>query len=104
VLAEYESLDKAGRVRCCGGRPVHVADLRVAGAAGGCGGRGVGSPGRSAAGGCGRAGDTRLRKENERLRGELDRARVVIEAQGKLSALLDQLVNDSPANGSEPAP
>jgi transposase len=37
----------------------------------------------------------RLRRENERLAGELDRARQVIEVQGKLSALLEQLATDS---------
>ena len=44
----------------------------------------------------------RLRHENERLAAELDRARKVIEIQGKLSALLDQLASDSaPATGGE---
>ena len=33
----------------------------------------------------------RLRRENERLTAQLDKARTVIEVQGKLSALLDQL-------------
>jgi transposase len=37
----------------------------------------------------------RLRRENQRLAGELDRARKVIEVQGKLSALLAQLATDS---------
>jgi transposase len=36
-----------------------------------------------------------LRKENERLSKELDKARKVIEVQGKLSALLGQLASDS---------
>jgi transposase len=43
-----------------------------------------------------------LRRENERLRAELDKARRVIEVQGKLSALLGQLATDSPSAGSEP--
>ena len=38
---------------------------------------------------------TRLRKENQRLAGELGKARKVIEVQGKLSALLEQLATDS---------
>jgi hypothetical protein len=46
--------------------------------------------------------NTRLRKENEQLRVELDKARRVIEVQGKLSALLGQLSTDSPSSGSEP--
>ena len=47
------------------------------------------------------AGDPRdkeiakLRKDKERLTGELDKARKVIEVQGKLSALLEQLATDS---------
>lgn len=45
---------------------------------------------------------TRLRRENERLAGELDKARKVIEVQGKLSALLEQLATDSaPEMGGE---
>jgi transposase-like protein len=44
----------------------------------------------------------RLRRENERLGGELDKARKVIEIQGKLSALLEQLATDSaPETGGE---
>ena len=44
----------------------------------------------------------RLRRENERLVGELDKARRVIEVQGKLSALLEQLATDSaPTSGGE---
>ena len=37
----------------------------------------------------------RLRRENQRLAGELAKARRVIEVQGKLSALLEQLATDS---------
>ncbi len=37
----------------------------------------------------------RLRRENERLTTELGKARKVIEVQGKLSALLEQLATDS---------
>ena len=36
----------------------------------------------------------RLRKENQRLAGELGKARKVIEVQGKLSALLERLATD----------
>jgi transposase len=43
----------------------------------------------------------RLRKENERLAAELDKAQRVIEVQGKLSALLDQLATDSSSNERE---
>ena len=37
----------------------------------------------------------RLRKKNQRLQAELAKARKVIEVQGKLSALLEQLATDS---------
>ena len=44
----------------------------------------------------------RLRRENECLASELDKARKVIEIQGKLSALLEQLATDSaPNSGGE---
>jgi transposase len=48
-----------------------------------------------------RAGDPRdkeiakLKKDKERLSGQLDKARKVIEVQGKLSALLEELATDS---------
>ncbi len=41
--------------------------------------------------------NTRLRQRVDRLEGELDRARKVIEVQGKLSALLEELATDSAA-------
>ena len=45
--------------------------------------------------------NARLRAENERLAAELSKARKVIEVQGKLSALLDELATDSaPATSS----
>jgi transposase-like protein len=43
----------------------------------------------------------RLKKEVERLEGELDKSRRVVEIQGKLSALLEQLASDSTAANSE---
>ncbi len=48
--------------------------------------------------------NVRLRKRVERLEGELDTARRVIEVQGKLSALLEELATDSaqPRTGGEP--
>ena len=42
-----------------------------------------------------------LRKENEHLHKELDKARKVIEVQGKLSALLGELATDSAAAPGE---
>jgi len=43
----------------------------------------------------------RLRKDNDRLARELDKSRRVIEIQGKLSALLDQLASDSATENGE---
>ena len=48
--------------------------------------------------------NTRLRARVARLEADLDKARRVIEVQGKLSALLGQLATDSQGSGSEPTP
>jgi transposase-like protein len=48
--------------------------------------------------------NTRLRARVVRLEADLDKARRVIEVQGKLSALLGQLATDSQCSGSEPTP
>jgi transposase-like protein len=48
--------------------------------------------------------NAKLRRENERLAAELEKAQRVIEVQGKLSALLGQLATGSPSSGSEPTP
>lgn len=46
--------------------------------------------------------NVRLRARVARLEADLDKARRVIEVQGKLSALLGQLATDSQNSGSEP--
>lgn len=46
--------------------------------------------------------NTRLRARVARLEADLDKARRVIEVQGKLSALLGQLATDSQRSASEP--
>ena len=43
----------------------------------------------------------RLKREVDRLAGELDKQRRVVEIQGKLSALLEQLATDSKADNGE---
>ena len=48
--------------------------------------------------------NTRLRARVVRLEADLDKARRVIEVQGKLSALLGQLATDSQRSASEPTP
>jgi transposase len=48
--------------------------------------------------------NVRLRARVASLEAGLDKARRVIEVQGKLSALLGQLATDSTSSGSEPTP
>jgi transposase len=48
--------------------------------------------------------NARLRARVVRLEADLDKARRVIDVQGKLSALLGQLATDSQHSGSEPTP
>jgi transposase-like protein len=45
----------------------------------------------------------RLERDNARLRGQLERARKVIEVQGELSALLGELATGGATNDSEPS-
>jgi transposase-like protein len=105
ILAEYESLDKAGKGALLRREGLYSSlisawqkqrDKGVREALAAPVGRPPADPRDRE--------NTRLRKENERLRGELDKARRVIDVQGKLSALLGQLATDSPLIGSEPTP
>jgi transposase-like protein len=105
ILAEYESLDKAGKGALLRREGLYTSLIsawrqqRDQGAL-----AALAKPaGRPQADPADRE-NTRLRKENERLRAELDKARKVIEVQGKLSALLEQLATDSTNSGSEPTP
>jgi transposase len=105
VLAEYESLDKAGRGALLRREGLYTSLIsawrqqRDAGAL-----AALGSPaGRPAADPRDKE-IARLRREVARLDGELGKARTVIEVQGKLSALLGQLATDSPPGGSESTP
>ena len=45
--------------------------------------------------------NVKLRRQVERLEGELDKARKVIEVQGKLSALLEQFATDNASETGE---
>ena len=105
ILAEYEELDKAGKGALLRREGLYSSlisawrDQRDKGALAALAkpsGRPQGDPRERE--------NTKLRRENERLQAELDKARKVIEVQGKLSALLGQLATDSPASGSEPRP
>ena len=96
ILAEYETLDKAGKGALLRREGLYSSLLttwrqqRDRGAL-----EALAKPaGRAAADPRDRE-VARLRRENERLEGELDKAHKVIEVQGKLSALLEQLATDS---------
>jgi transposase len=105
VLAEYEELDKAGKgalLRREGLYTSLIAAWRTQRDQGAL--AALAKPaGRPAADSKDRE-IAKLRKENERIAAELEKARRVIEVQGKLSALLGQLATDSPTSGSEPTP
>jgi transposase len=97
ILDEYESLDKAGKgalLRREGLYTSLISAWRIQRDQGAL--QALAQPaGRPPADPRDRE-TARLRKENERLRAELDKARRVIEVQGKLSALLGHLATDSP--------
>lgn len=105
ILAEYEKLDKAGKgalLRREGLYTSLIASWRTQRDQGAL--AALAKPaGRPQADPKDRE-NARLRQENERLAAELEKARKVIEVQGKLSALLGQLATDSPTSGSEPTP
>jgi transposase len=106
ILAEYESLDRAGKGALLRREGLYTSlisawrEQREQGAL-----EALGKPaGRPSADARDRE-LARLRRENERLAAQLDKARTVIEVQGKLSALLDQLAtsgDDRPTSGGEP--
>jgi transposase len=106
ILAEYESLDRAGKGALLRREGLYTSlisawrEQREQGAL-----EALGKPaGRPSADVRDRE-LARLRRENERLAAQLDKARAVIEVQGKLSALLDQLAtsgDDRPTSGGEP--
>jgi transposase-like protein len=103
ILAEYEELDKAGQGALLRREGLYTSLISAWRLQRDQGARAaLAAPaGRPPADPRDRE-NTRLRKENERLTAELDKARKVIEVQGKLSALLGQLATDSPISGSEP--
>ena len=102
VLAEYEAADRAGKGALLRREGLYSSlisawrDQRDSGALQGLGRSSGPAPADPA-----QREAARLRKENERLASELDKARKVIEVQSKLSALLDTLATDSSRNDSE---
>jgi transposase-like protein len=104
ILAEYERLDKAGKgalLRREGLYTSLISEWRKQRDRGAL--QALAKPrGRPPADPVERE-NARLRRENQRLAVELDKARKVIEVQGKLSALLQNLATDSvPPTGGEP--
>ena len=104
VLSEYDSLDKAGKGALLRREGLYSSLIsawrqqRDQGAL-----RALAQPvGRPPADPVDREA-ARLRARVARLEADLDKARKVIEVQGKLSALLEQLATDSQNSGSEPA-
>jgi transposase len=102
VLAEYEAADRAGRGALLRREGLYSSlisawrdqrDKGVLEALSRSSGAAPADPAQREA--------ARLRKENERLTSELDKARKVIEVQSKLSALLDTLATDSSSKNSE---
>ena len=98
ILEEYERLDREGKGALLRREGLYTpADLGVAQAAGPGRGGGVGASGRPAeVDHRPRPELARLRADIQRLETELATARTVIEVQGKLSVLLDQLATSSP--------
>ncbi len=102
MLAEYEAANRAGRGALLRREGLYSSlisawrDQRDAGAL-----QGLARPSGAAPGDPAQRESARLRKENERLAADLDKARKVIEVQSKLSALLDTLATDSSRNDSE---
>lgn len=105
ILAEYEELDKAGKgalLRREGLYTSLISAWRVQRDQGAL--AALAKPAGRPQADVKDRDNAKLRKEVERLTAELDKARKVIEVQGKLSALLGQLATDSPSIGSEPTP
>ncbi|MGP5254380.1 hypothetical protein CIK81_01565 [Brachybacterium sp. JB7] len=96
ILAEYENADREGRGALLRREGLYTSlisawrDQRDRGAKEALGRSGGAAPATAA-----QNEAARLRKENERLRSDLDKAEAVIEVQGKLSALLDQFSTSS---------
>jgi transposase-like protein len=96
IIAEYESLDRDGKGELLRREELYTSLLsewrrqRDRGAIEAL----AGKPGRPPLDPVERE-NTRLRHRVERLEDDLSRARSVIEMQGKVSALLEELVTDS---------
>jgi transposase len=103
VLAEYDTAgpgEKGAVLRRHGLYSSHVTEWRKARDAGALAGLSA-TRGRPPADPMERE-NARLQKENERLARELANARLVIEVQGKVSALLEQLSSSAEPDSTRP--
>lgn len=102
ILEEYETADKAGKGAIMRREDLYTSLITTWRAQRDRGGiQALGrSPGAPKATPDARE-VARLRKENARLKADLEKSRVVIEVQGKLSALLDTLASDSSSDPRE---
>ena len=101
ILTEYEALPRSARGEMCAGRACTLPDQHLDPPTRRGGHGGVGPSGRTKQADPRDREVARLKKEVERLEGELDKSTRVVEIQGKLSALLKQLASDSTAANSE---
>ena len=104
ILAEYETLDRDGKgalLRREGLYTSLISEWRKQRDRGAL--QALGTPSGRAPVDPVERENARLRRRVEQLEGELGKARRVIQVQGKLSALLEQLATDSaPPTGGEP--
>lgn len=102
VLAEYDAADRGGKGALLRREGLYTSlitswrEQRDKGAL-----KALGKPSGAAPADPAQREVARLRKENQRLTDDLDKARQVIEVQSKLSALLDTLATDSSRKTSE---
>ena len=102
VLAEYEAADRGGKGALLRREGLYTSSItawreqRDKGAL-----KALGKPSGARPADPAQREVARLRKENQRLSQDLERARQVIEVQSKLSALLDTLATDSSRKNSE---
>jgi transposase-like protein len=105
ILAEYQGLGKAGKGALLRREGIYsslIAAWRQQRDQGAL--QALGKPAGRPQADPGDRENARLRERVARLEADLDKARRVIEVQGKLSALLGQLATDSQERGSEPTP
>lgn len=102
VLAEYEAADRGGKGALLRREGLYTSSItawreqRDKGAL-----QALGKPSGAPPADPAQREVARLRKENQRLSEDLDKARQVIEVQSKLSALLESLATNSSRKNSE---